>query len=191
MTVPRDRSGGRSSSSVGEHVLIRGRASKRTRCFRARGRGGPLLRPEGTEYDRPFAEVDAATIGIELDDFASAIAEARPPEVDGRDGLLAVAASGPSPNRSTLAGPCASTRSPTAAGCSAAGRRRCTWFYPGHGHARDRGGTTAVSAPDGALLQPPFKQFALVVEDLDDAVRRWTDQLGIGPWTAYRLEPPG
>ena len=42
-----------------------------------------------------------------------------------------------------------------------------------------------------ALLQPPFKQCALVVEDLDEAVRRWNDDLGIGPWTAFRLEPPG
>jgi methylmalonyl-CoA/ethylmalonyl-CoA epimerase len=42
----------------------------------------------------------------------------------------------------------------------------------------------------GALLQPPFKQCALVVEDLDEAVRRWSDELAIGPWTGYRLEPP-
>jgi methylmalonyl-CoA/ethylmalonyl-CoA epimerase len=41
-----------------------------------------------------------------------------------------------------------------------------------------------------ALLGPPFKQCALVVEDLDEAVRRWSGELGIGPWTAYRLEPP-
>jgi catechol 2,3-dioxygenase-like lactoylglutathione lyase family enzyme len=41
-----------------------------------------------------------------------------------------------------------------------------------------------------ALLQPPFKQCALVVEDLDEAVRRWHDELGIGPWTGFRLEPP-
>ena len=40
------------------------------------------------------------------------------------------------------------------------------------------------------LLGPPFKQCALVVDDLDEAVRRWSGQLGIGPWTAYRLEPP-
>ena len=38
---------------------------------------------EGTEYDLPFAEVDAATIGIELDDFARAISTGRAPEVDG------------------------------------------------------------------------------------------------------------
>jgi methylmalonyl-CoA/ethylmalonyl-CoA epimerase len=40
------------------------------------------------------------------------------------------------------------------------------------------------------LLGPPFKQCALVVDDLDEAVRHWAGQLGIGPWTAYRLEPP-
>ena len=40
------------------------------------------------------------------------------------------------------------------------------------------------------LLSPPFKQCAVVVANLDDAVRRWGDLLAIGPWTAYRLEPP-
>ena len=39
-----------------------------------------------------FEEVDAATIAIELDDFLRAVAGGRSPEVDGRDGLLAVAA---------------------------------------------------------------------------------------------------
>jgi len=43
---------------------------------------------------------------------------------------------------------------------------------------------------ESPLLTPPIKQIAVVVHDLDEAVRRWTDQLGIGPWTAYRLEPP-
>jgi hypothetical protein len=50
-----------------------------------------LFGPEGTEYDLPFAEVDAATIAIELDDFIGALADGRFPEVDGRAGLLAVA----------------------------------------------------------------------------------------------------
>ncbi len=47
-----------------------------------------------------------------------------------------------------------------------------------------------MTSTNEALLLPPFKQSALVVEDLDAAVRRWSDELGIGPWTAYRLEPP-
>lgn len=36
----------------------------------------------------------------------------------------------------------------------------------------------------------PIKQVAIVVGDLEDAVRRFSDRLGIGPWTAYRLAPP-
>ena len=39
------------------------------------------------------------------------------------------------------------------------------------------------------LLLPQFKQVALVVHDLDEAVRRWAVGLGIAPWTAYRLDP--
>ncbi len=47
-----------------------------------------------------------------------------------------------------------------------------------------------MSESASPFLVPDFKQCALVVEDLDEAVRRWADLLGIGPWTAYRLEPP-
>jgi methylmalonyl-CoA/ethylmalonyl-CoA epimerase len=43
---------------------------------------------------------------------------------------------------------------------------------------------------EAPLLAPPFRQFASVVLDLDQAVRAWSDELGIGPWTGYRLEPP-
>ena len=39
------------------------------------------------------------------------------------------------------------------------------------------------------FLDSPFKQFALVVEDLDASVRVWHQSFGIGPWTAYRLGP--
>jgi hypothetical protein len=42
--------------------------------------------------DRPFAEVDAAHIAITLLDFARAVIDRRPPEVDGYEGMLAVAA---------------------------------------------------------------------------------------------------
>ena len=47
-----------------------------------------------------------------------------------------------------------------------------------------------MSAAESPLLTPPIKQVAVVVHDLDEAVARWSAQLGIGPWTAYRLEPP-
>jgi hypothetical protein len=48
----------------------------------------------------------------------------------------------------------------------------------------------AINENPSPFLIPPFKQVAVVVEDLDEAVRRWAGLLGIGPWTAYRLEPP-
>ena len=47
-----------------------------------------------------------------------------------------------------------------------------------------------MSERPSPLLAPPFKQCAVVVEDLDEAVRRWAEQLGIAPWTGYRLEAP-
>ena len=47
-----------------------------------------------------------------------------------------------------------------------------------------------MSDSPSSFLTPPFKQVAVVVEDLDEAVRRWSGLLGIGPWTGYRLEPP-
>jgi methylmalonyl-CoA/ethylmalonyl-CoA epimerase len=47
-----------------------------------------------------------------------------------------------------------------------------------------------TSRESTSFLEPPFKQVAAVVRDLDQAVRAWNDELGIGPWTAYRLEPP-
>ncbi|HLI01410.1 MAG TPA: VOC family protein [Acidimicrobiales bacterium] len=40
-----------------------------------------------------------------------------------------------------------------------------------------------------AFQSAPFKQVALVVEDLDVAVKLWHERLGIGPWTAWHLGP--
>lgn len=39
-------------------------------------------------------------------------------------------------------------------------------------------------------LDAPFRQVAIVVRDLDAAVREYAKLLGIGPWTAYTLAPP-
>jgi len=47
-----------------------------------------------------------------------------------------------------------------------------------------------MSAESSPFLSAPIRQCALVVVDLDEAVRRWSERLGIGPWTGYRLEPP-
>jgi methylmalonyl-CoA/ethylmalonyl-CoA epimerase len=47
-----------------------------------------------------------------------------------------------------------------------------------------------MTGPDAGFLAPPFKQCATIVRDLDAAVRNWSEMLGIGPWTGYRLEAP-
>lgn len=92
MTVPRDRTGGQVLVQLGERVLSGHELRRELGGFELTGAAASFFGPDGTEYDRPFAEVDAATIGIELDDFALAVDERRPPEVDGHDGLVAVAA---------------------------------------------------------------------------------------------------
>jgi predicted dehydrogenase len=91
MTVPRDRTGGPVVVQLGERTLSGAELRKELGGFELSGAAARFFGPDGTEYERAFPEVDAATIGIELDDFALAVAEGRPPEVDGRDGLLAVA----------------------------------------------------------------------------------------------------
>jgi predicted dehydrogenase len=44
------------------------------------------------EYERSFAETDAGLLAVEFHDFAAAVLEGRPPEVDGYLGVTAVAA---------------------------------------------------------------------------------------------------
>ena len=91
MSVPPDRSGGLVVVQLGDVTLSGGELRKQLGGFELEGVAACLFGAEGTEYDLPFAEVDAATIGIELDDFAGAVSSHRPPEVDGLAGLRAVA----------------------------------------------------------------------------------------------------
>jgi predicted dehydrogenase len=91
MTVPRDRTGAAVVVQLGERTLSGAELRKELGGFELSGAAASFFGPDGTEYERPFPEVDAATIGIELDDFALAVAEGRPPEVDGWGGLMAVA----------------------------------------------------------------------------------------------------
>jgi len=91
MTVPPDRSGGSVVVELGDISLSGSELRKQLGGFELEGVAAAFFGAEGTEYDLPFAEVDAATIGIELDDFAGAVLGHRPPEVDGLAGLRAVA----------------------------------------------------------------------------------------------------
>jgi predicted dehydrogenase len=91
MTVPPDRSGGAVRVQLGDLVLSGAELRKELGGFVLDGVAASFFGPEGTEYDLAFPEVDAATIAIELDDFARAVSQRQPPEVGGRDGLRAVA----------------------------------------------------------------------------------------------------
>jgi predicted dehydrogenase len=92
MSVPRDRTGGAVVVTLGERTLSGEELRRELGGFELAGVAARLFGPSGTEYDLPFADVDAATIAIEIDDFVHAVAERRAPEVDGIGGLLAVAA---------------------------------------------------------------------------------------------------
>ena len=91
MFVPPDRSGGPVVVQLGEVTLSGAELRRQLGGFELDGVAALFFGPEGTEYDLPFAEVDAATIAIELDDFAGAIIDNRAAEVDGAAGLRAVA----------------------------------------------------------------------------------------------------
>jgi predicted dehydrogenase len=92
MSVPQDRSGGPVVVQLGDRVLSGAELRRALGGFELDGMAARLFGREGTEYDLPFADVDAATIGIEIDDFATAVIERRSPEIDGIGGLTAVAA---------------------------------------------------------------------------------------------------
>jgi predicted dehydrogenase len=92
MSVPPDRSGGAVTVRLGDRVLSGSDLRRELSDFELDGVTAAFFGPHGTEYELPFDEVDAATIGIELDDFIGAVRDRCPPEVDGRAGLLAVAA---------------------------------------------------------------------------------------------------
>jgi predicted dehydrogenase len=91
MSVPRDRTGRPVVVELGSRRLSGGELRAELGGFELEGVAAEFFGAEGTEYDLPFEEVDAATIAIELDDFIGAVAAGRPPEVDGLGGLLAVA----------------------------------------------------------------------------------------------------
>jgi predicted dehydrogenase len=91
MSIPPDRTGGAVVVQIGERTLSGSDLRRELGDFELDGVTAAFFGASGTEYDLPFSEIDAAIIAIELDDFAHAVAERRPPEVDGLGGLLAVA----------------------------------------------------------------------------------------------------
>ena len=91
MSVPRDRSGEAVTVRLGNQELAGAALREAVGGFALDGIAAAFFGLEGTEYERPFEWVDAANIGLELDDFAQAVRAGQPVEVDGRGGLAAVA----------------------------------------------------------------------------------------------------
>ena len=91
MSVPRERTGEPVVVRLGDETLTGGELREAIGGFELAGITRSLLGPQGTEYQMPFETIDAALIAIEIDDFVQAIRDHRAPEVDGRDGLRAVA----------------------------------------------------------------------------------------------------
>jgi predicted dehydrogenase len=91
MEVPRDRTGEAVVVHLGDTELSGAALREAVGGFELDGITAAFFGAEGTEYDRPFEYVDAAIIGIELEDFALAVRSGRPPEIDGHGGLIAVA----------------------------------------------------------------------------------------------------
>ena len=91
MSVPRDRTGEPVTVQLGDEQLAGAALREAVGGFALEGIAAAFFGPEGTEYQRSFEYIDAANIGIELDDFAQAVRAGKPVEVDGNGGLAAVA----------------------------------------------------------------------------------------------------
>jgi predicted dehydrogenase len=91
MEVPGDRTGDPVVVHLGDTDLSGAELRDAVGGFALDGIAAALFGADGTEYSRPFAYVDAALIGIELEDFATAIRTGGQPEVGGEGGLAAVA----------------------------------------------------------------------------------------------------
>jgi predicted dehydrogenase len=91
MVVPRDRTGEPVVVQLGDHQLSGAALRAELGGFTLDGVTADFFGADGTEYSRPFEYVDAAIIGIELDDFAQAVRSGGQPEISGPGGLAAVA----------------------------------------------------------------------------------------------------
>jgi predicted dehydrogenase len=91
MAVPRDRTGGPVTVTLGDTTLSGAALREAVGNFELTGVTAAFFGAAGTDYDHPFEYADAALIGIELDDFAQAVRTGRPPEVGAAGGLAAVA----------------------------------------------------------------------------------------------------
>ena len=80
MSVPRDRTGDPVTVQIGDEQLSGAALREAVGGFALDGITAAFFGSDGTEYQRPFDYVDAANIGIELDDFAQAVRAGKPVE---------------------------------------------------------------------------------------------------------------
>jgi predicted dehydrogenase len=90
--IPADRSGAPAELRLAESTLRGREIAAACPGFELDPVSRALFGDDGTQYELPGTTVDAALLAIELHDFAGAVADGGRPEVDGRDGMLAVAA---------------------------------------------------------------------------------------------------
>jgi predicted dehydrogenase len=91
LDIPNDRSGKPVELRLATSTLRGHEIASACPDFRLDALTTALFGTLGSPYDLPGAQVDAALLAIELHDFAAAILDDGRPEVDGRDGMLAVA----------------------------------------------------------------------------------------------------
>jgi len=90
--IPNDRSGGAAELRRADSTLRGTAIATALPGFELDPLTQALFGADGTEYDLPGPHVDAALLAIELHDFAAAVMRGGRSEVDGRDGMLSVAA---------------------------------------------------------------------------------------------------
>jgi len=90
--IPTDRSGGAVELRLAGSTVRGAEIAAACPGFELDALTRALFGVDGSPYDLPGAEIDAALLAIELHDFAAAIIDGGRPEVDGTDGLVAVAA---------------------------------------------------------------------------------------------------
>lgn len=92
MLVPPDRSGRPVEVRTAGAVLSGNGLRDAVGGFELTGLAATLFGPDGTDYQLDFDTVDADLVALELADFAAAVGEGRPAEVDGTAGTADVAA---------------------------------------------------------------------------------------------------
>lgn len=92
LEIPNDRTGGAARLRTDRHDIAGRDLLALLPDFALDDVTAAIFGADGVTYDLPAGRADAGLLAIEQHDFCAAIRDGRPPEVDGADGALAVAA---------------------------------------------------------------------------------------------------